>query len=220
MTVTAVVPECMWWDGPTDTDCDRQATHEVTLTSPSGSYGDSYTFACGEHLESVANPGETIVAAHPIDAGWIHPGERFSPPARCDLPAPDGYECTRIPHAEGPCALREVRTPAPMGLLTVPVPTKYRPSKWSTPWILLLGLIGYELWAVATSKAGGPLSHLVWWTYGERYSLRWWLCSSALNGLGLWAAAHFMFEWPEVKELLITVACALGVGLIGWYVTR
>ena len=99
------------------------------------------------------------------------------------------------------------------------IPTPYRPSKWSTPWILLLGLIGYELWAVATSKPGGPLSHLVWWAYGDRWSLRWWLASMSMNGLGVWAAAHFMFERWEVKELGICVFFGVLLGLVGYLFT-
>lgn len=201
MTAT-VVPECTHWEPVYDVDCDAPAVAELTV--PVGEYGARTEFACAEHL-----PAMEVTASN----------LRHLSIERCTVPAPESYECTRIPHATGPCALRPVAAAA-QPLVTVPVPAKYRPSKWSTPWILLLGLIGYELWAVATSKPGGPLSHLVWWTYGERWSLRWWLCSSALNGLGLWAAAHFMFEWPEVKELLVTVVCAVGIGFVAWFVTR
>lgn len=136
----------------------------------------------------------------------------------CDR-APDGWWCSLDADHDGPCPARPV-TVERLALVRVPVNPEYRPSKWTTPWTLLLGLIGYELWAVATGKPGGPLSHLVWWTYGDRWSLRWWLCSMSLNGLGLWAAAHFMFEWPEVRELGITVAVMLALGVVGWWITR
>jgi hypothetical protein len=193
MTTAAVVRECTYDLDPDDpAGCDQPAVYELSIHRPSGQFtGDRTEFACEKHTDALVGD-DVLLVKDALDGR----GRMFW----------RGFESTP---ATGPVTL-----------LTVPVPAKYRPSKWSTPWILLLGLIGYELWAVGTSKAGGPLSHLVWWTYGERWSLRWWLCSSALNGLGLWAAAHFMFEWPEVKELLITIACAVGVGLIGWFVTR
>lgn len=118
-------------------------------------------------------------------------------------------------------SVRPIPAPAaeptsPYRIATVPVPTQYRPSKWSSPWILLLPLLGWELWTVAKGKAGGPLSHLVWWSYGPRYSLRWFLMSMGMNALGVWAAAHFMFERWEVRELGICVGLGLLLGLLGW----
>lgn len=148
---------------------------------------------------------------------------------------PAGWECTRDPDHSGPCALEPVVTAesitvggkrltagepvttSPYRIATVPTP--YRPTKWSSPWILLLPLLGWELWTVATGKAGGPLSHLVWWAYGDRYSLRWFLMSMGMNGLGVWAAAHFMFEKWEVRELGFCVGIGLILGLIGWLLT-
>jgi len=151
---------------------------------------------------------------------------------------PAGWTCTRNdPGHDGPCALDRVVNGGMLTtdsvtadrLLTGPiaaerlavqplatVPVKYRPSKWSSPWILLLPLLGWELWTVATGKAGGPLSHLVWWAYGDRYSLRWFLMSMSMNGLGVWAAAHFMFERWEVRELGFCVGIGLVLGLVGW----
>jgi hypothetical protein len=111
------------------------------------------------------------------------------------------------------------RPTSPYRVPTVPVPENYRPSKWSTPWLLLIPLLGWEIWTVATSKHGGPLSHLVWWAYGDRWSLRWWLASMGMNGLGVWAAAHFMFERWEVKELGICVGVGLWLGLLLWLFT-
>ena len=97
---------------------------------------------------------------------------------------------------------------------------QYRPSKWSSPWALLIPLLGYELWAVATGKQGGPLSHLVWWAYGDRWSLRWWVASMMMNGLGVWAAVHFMFEWPDWRHLLICLVVGLALGLVAWGVPQ
>jgi len=114
-------------------------------------------------------------------------------------------------------AAAEPVTTSPYRIATVPTP--YRPSKWSSPWILLLPLLGWELWTVATGKAGGPLSHLVWWAYGDRYSLRWFLMSMGMNGLGVWAAAHFMFERWEVRELGYCVGIGLILGMVGWLLT-
>lgn len=108
-------------------------------------------------------------------------------------------------------------TPVPFA--TVPVPTQYRPSKWSSPWILLLPLLGWELWTVATNKGGGPLSHLVWWAYGPRWGLRWWLLSMSMNALGLWAALHFMFEKWEVRELGVCIFFGLLLGMVGYIFT-
>jgi len=212
----AVVPECTHVRD--DTECDRAATHELTLARPGTFTGDRTEFACDAHEHDLIGEDMLVIKRNLHGKGLIFQmyGEPIAaPPVSADRLTVGSVTADRL--TVGPV---QSFNGEPLGIVTVPVPAKYRPSKWSSPWILLLGLIGYELWAVGTSKPGGPLSHLVWWTYGERWSLRWWLCSSALNGLGLWAAAHFMFEWPEVKELLITVACAVGVGLIGWFVTR
>ena len=160
---------------------------------------------------------------HALSAPIAEPVDPFDEPAGVPIELaaadhatrfPEGFECTRIPNHEGPCALR------PLGIAAVPVPEEYRPSKWSTPWLLLLGLFGYEVWTVATGKHGGPLSHLVWWAYGPRWTLRWWLWSMGMNAFGFWAAAHFMFERWEVRELGICVAVGLMLGLAGWAVTR
>lgn len=103
----------------------------------------------------------------------------------------------------------EVTTPAPAPL------TRHYPTKWSAPWILLFGLLGYELWAVATGKPGGPLSHIIWWVYGERFGVRWWLTAMPTNGFFIWMAAHFMLEWPELRELAWCVGVGLLVGVVG-----
>ena len=96
---------------------------------------------------------------------------------------------------------------------------RYRPTKWSIPWLLLIPLVGYELWAVVTSKDGGALSHLVWWAYGDRWSFRWWIASMMMNGLGAWAAWHFMFEWPDWRHLLWALLLGLALGLLGYGIT-
>jgi hypothetical protein len=91
-----------------------------------------------------------------------------------------------------------------------------RVTRYSLPWLLLVPLVGYEVWAILRDVDGGPLSHVVWWAYGDRWSLRWWLISGVVNGLMLWAIAHFMFVWPGLRELALLTAVLVAVGLACW----
>jgi hypothetical protein len=95
---------------------------------------------------------------------------------------------------------------------------KYRLTRWSLPWLILLPVVGYELVMIQQGRMGGPLSHVVWVAYGDRWSLRWWLLSCAFTGLAVWTCAHFAFESPALRELGILVGLGLLVGLLGWLI--
>jgi hypothetical protein len=92
----------------------------------------------------------------------------------------------------------------------------HRLTWWSAPWALLLAPIWYELYTIREGKPGGPLSHVVWWALGEQYGARWWLIGFPLAGFFVWVIAHFLFEWPAVRELGFCVGAGLIVGLLGW----
>lgn len=98
---------------------------------------------------------------------------------------------------------------------------KYHLSKYSVLWILAaLLLVPYELIMVARGHAGGPLTHVVKWCYGEPQSLRWWLVGFANTGFLLWMPPHFLFEGWGLRSLLILVGLGLAVGVVGYLLTR
>jgi hypothetical protein len=94
----------------------------------------------------------------------------------------------------------------------------YRLTRYSIPWLILLPLIGYELVMVQQGRMGGPLSHVVWWAYGERWSLRWWLLACSMAGFFAWVVWHFAMETPALRELGILVGAGLLIGLLGWLI--
>ena len=97
----------------------------------------------------------------------------------------------------------------------------YRLTRYSIVWIVAaVLLVPYELWAVATGKDGGPLTHVVKWCYGTEQSLRWWLVGWANTGFLLWMPPHFLFEGWGIRSLLVLVALGLAVGGVGFLTTR
>lgn len=91
----------------------------------------------------------------------------------------------------------------------------------SVIWLALLGALAViELVAVITNRAGGALSHTVWWLYGPPLELRWFLVSAVVNGLLMWACVHFM--WPPWgwRALLVIVVCLLLVHTAVWLAVR
>jgi len=185
--------------------CFEDAVYELRIQPPATSFvlGSRIQLSCANHVESLVGR-DHLVSANRMDG---------TEPSLL-LTDPFGVSAATIS-----------TTTITTGTLTADRlaaekrETAYRPTRWSTPWLLLIPLFGWELWAVITGKPGGPLSHLVWWAYGERYSLRWWVVAQVMNGLGLWAAAHFMFEWPDWRHLLIVLAAGAVTGLLGWGIT-
>lgn len=96
----------------------------------------------------------------------------------------------------------------------------YKVTRWSIPWLALIPLIGWELWTIQQAKPGGPLSHVVWWALGDLYSVRWWLLGWPLAGFLLWAAVHFLLQWPGPRELWLLSGAGFLVGLVGLALTR
>ena len=97
---------------------------------------------------------------------------------------------------------------------------KYRLTRYSVfPILLILSGVGWELYALLYRLEGGPFSHVFWWAYGARYSLRWWLLSCGFTGFSAWCCWHFALRWPGLPQLVALVAVGLVLGWIGWLVS-
>lgn len=106
-----------------------------------------------------------------------------------------------------------------------PIPPKrrarYRLTKWSLPWLIGIALfVPYEILMIVQGHAGGPLTHVVKWAYGDPQSLRWWVIGFAHSGFLLWMVPHFLFEGWGLKQLLTLVIGGALLGLVGYLVTR
>lgn len=100
-------------------------------------------------------------------------------------------------------------------------PQKIRLTKFSIPWLPMLGFpIWYELEMIRRGEMGGPLSHIFWWAYGDRFTLRWWMLACTVAGFFLWTAVHFAFVTPGLRALLIMLGVGALVGVTGWLFTR
>ena len=98
---------------------------------------------------------------------------------------------------------------------------RYRPTIRSIPWLLgFLILPLYEVLAIVYKWDGGALSHLFWWAYGDRGTLRWWLLSCGFTGWSAWCCAHFALRWPGLPQLLTLLVLGLLIGLAGYLTTR
>ena len=98
---------------------------------------------------------------------------------------------------------------------------QYRPTVRSIPWLIGFAILPlYEVLAIVYKWDGGALSHLFWWAYGARWSLRWWLLSCGFVGWSAWCCWHFAFEWPGLHQLLILVGIGLVIGAVGYLITR
>jgi hypothetical protein len=88
-------------------------------------------------------------------------------------------------------------------------------------WSLAVGLVLVaEIVAVFTVAATDVLSATMWWLYGERYSLRWWLIGGQVAALLYWVPPHWLFPEIGAQVLLIMSLTALVIGLGGWVVTQ
>lgn len=98
----------------------------------------------------------------------------------------------------------------------------YRITRYSLFWLLIIPTaVGYEIWALVTSKDGGALSHVVWWAYGDRWSAQWWFVGSPVTAFLLWCAVHFLFGYQVgLRHLIAFVAAGLLIGLAGYLFTR
>lgn len=97
----------------------------------------------------------------------------------------------------------------------------YRLTRYSLFWLLVIPTaVGYELWALLNRKDGGPMSHVVWWLYGDPHSLRWHLVGGALTGFWLWLPWHFLYRWPDQWHLLALCALGLLLGAAGYVITH
>lgn len=97
----------------------------------------------------------------------------------------------------------------------------YKVTRATVVWVVAaVLLIPYEIWMSARNVEGGPLTHLVKWLYGDRYSPTWWLIGGANTGFLLWMPVHFLLADFNVKPLLLMVAAGLIVGATGLLLTR
>lgn len=96
----------------------------------------------------------------------------------------------------------------------------YRLTRYSVLWIVAaVLLVPYELVMVAQGHDGGPLTHVVKWTYGAQGSARWWLLGWATSGFLAWLIPHFLLEGWGIASLLVLVALGLLAGLVGAVLT-
>ena len=113
--------------------------------------------------------------------------------------------------------LHTLAGPPPPGETPAKRRLRYNLTRASVIWIAAaFVLLPYELYCIARGVDGGPLTHVVKWSYGEPRSLRWWLLGFASSGFLLWLVPHFLFEGWGLRALLAFVGVGLLVGLTGY----
>jgi hypothetical protein len=101
------------------------------------------------------------------------------------------------------------------------VTNRARLTRASIVWfVAALTLIPYEILCIVRRVDGGPLSHVMWWAYGDHGSLRWWLWTWGFIGWSAWCCWHFAYRWPNQWHLLALVTLGLAVGAVGYLITR
>lgn len=116
--------------------------------------------------------------------------------------------------------LRALAGPPPPGETPTKRRLRYRLTKASIVWFAAaLLLVPYELLCIARGVDGGPLTHVVKWSYGDHGSARWWLLGFANSGFLAWMIPHFLFEGFGLRALAAFVIAGLAVGAVGLLVT-
>lgn len=98
---------------------------------------------------------------------------------------------------------------------------RYRLTPASVPWMVaIVLLIPYEIAMILLGREGGPLSHVMWWAYGDRGTLRWWVLTWGFVGWSAWCCWHFALRWPGLPHLIALVLAGILAGLLGWAISN